>query len=206
VGSCEHINGPSDFKRCGEFLTEEILSFSRRTMLHGVGRLKSNFLSFIYQLAWLDWQIKVWNAYILKHVNLWYKQRIGFHTFVKRKKKVWKEPNTPAKLINISSTDTRFTFVLSYTRDSEVTGSVLDECSSIPHKKRAILCANVSKPALVPIRHTKFVIRTHLLRIKRLKHEAQWKFTSTVWYLKVEKTLPQSYQFICEFIPTCFTQ
>ena len=49
----------------------ENISFSRRTMLHGVGQLKSNLPSFICQLALLDWQTKVWSCSYLetcKHV------------------------------------------------------------------------------------------------------------------------------------------
>jgi hypothetical protein len=55
----------------------------------------------------------------------------------------------------------------------------MDECSSFPGRKKDILFASVSRPALVPIWHIKFVMRTPLPKIERLKHEAEWKFTST---------------------------
>jgi hypothetical protein len=36
VGSCEHGNEPSGSIKCGKFLAERTLSFSRRTLLHGI--------------------------------------------------------------------------------------------------------------------------------------------------------------------------
>jgi hypothetical protein len=43
VGSCEHGNEPSGSIKGGEFLrlAEHTISFSRRTLVHGVSRLRN---------------------------------------------------------------------------------------------------------------------------------------------------------------------